>query len=378
MNSKKHTLLIITGEESGDIHGSNLVMEMLNRNQSLQFYGIGGDRMKKAGVDLMYHTRDMAFLGFLEVLEHLPFIRKVYKKLTKSLDEHKPDLVILVDYPGFNIRFAKEAKKRNIPVIYYISPQVWAWNRKRINTIAKRISKMIVLFPFEVELYEAKGVDVSFIGHPLKDIVKPKYSREIFLAQHGLDSSQPIVSLLPGSRKQEVEKLLPAMIQGITRLQNTLPQVQAMIARVSNLNEKIYTDILEEKQIPLITNETYDVIHHADAALVASGTATLETAILKTPMVILYKITFFSYLLGKALVKLNNFGLVNIVAGKTIVPELLQHQVTGENIADALYPLLTDTKKISAVKKELKRVNSLLGSPGASKRGAEIILKMLT
>jgi len=378
MNRNKHTILIITGEESGDIHGANLVTEMLNRDRSLQFYGIGGDRMKMAGVDLVYHTKDMAFLGFLEVIEHLPFIWKVYKHLSRSLDEHSPDLVILVDYPGFNIRFAKEAKKRDIPVIYYISPQVWAWNRKRINTIATRISKMIVLFPFEVELYKAKGVDVSFIGHPLKDIVTPKHSRDTFLSHHGLDTSRPIVSLLPGSRKQEVQKLLPPMIEGVQKLQKTLPQVQAMIARVGNLDTHIYTDIIKDQPIHLITNETYDVIYHSDAALVASGTATLETAILETPMVILYKITFFSYLLGKALVKINNFGLVNIVAGKTIVPELLQHQVTGENIAEHIYPLLTDKKKMFKIKQELKKVNTLLGSPGASQRGAEIILEKLS
>jgi lipid-A-disaccharide synthase len=378
MPQKKHTILIIAGEESGDIHASNLVKEMLKHNNFLQFYGIGGDRLRKAGVKLMYHIKDMAFLGFFEVIKHLPFIRKVYKNLSESLDKHHPDLVILVDYPGFNIRFAREAKKRNIPVVYYISPQVWAWNRKRINTIAKRITKMIVLFPFEVKLYKEKGVDVSFIGHPLKDIVKPKYSRKTFLNQYRLNSSHPIISLLPGSRRQEVEKLLPTMIHGVYELRKTIPQLQAVIARVGNLEEKIYSDIIKDKNIPLITNETYDVIHHSDAAMVASGTATLETAILETPMVILYKITFFSYILGKALVKLNNFGLVNIVAGKTIVPELLQHQVKGSNIADAIYPFLTNQKKIAMVKKELKRVNSLLGSPGASKRGAEIILSILT
>jgi lipid-A-disaccharide synthase len=377
MPNKKHTILIIAGEESGDIHASNLITEMLHRNPSLQFYGIGGDRLKKAGVKLMYHIKDMAFLGFFEVIQHLPFIRKVYKNLSQSLDEHHPDLVILVDYPGFNIRFAREAKKRTIPVIYYISPQIWAWNKKRINTIAQRIAKMIVLFPFEVKLYQKKGVDVSFIGHPLKDIVKPKYSRETFLNRYRLNHSHPIISLLPGSRKQEVEKLLPAMIQGVEELRKTIPQIQAIIARVGNLEKKIYSDIIKDKNIPLITNETYDIIHHSDAALVASGTATLETAILETPMVILYKITFFSYVLGKALVKLNNFGLVNIVAGKTIVPELLQHQVIGTNLAEAIYPFLTNKKKISQAKKELKRVSTLLGSPGASKRGAEIILRIL-
>jgi len=377
MKLKKQTILIIAGEESGDIHAGNLVTEMLKLDHSLSFYGIGGERMKKAGVELIYHTKEMAFLGFFEVIEHLPFIQKVYTMMAKSLDKQHPDLVILVDYPGFNIRFAKEAKKRNIPVVYYISPQVWAWKKKRINTIAKRIAKMIVLFPFEVELYKEKGVDVSFIGHPLKDVVKPEFPRKTFLDKYDLDGSKPIISLLPGSRKQEVQKLLPEMIEGFSVLKKNVPQLQGIIARVDNIDKKLYTSIMTDKQMHLVSNKTYDVIHHSDAAMVASGTATLETAILETPMVILYKISFVSYLIGKTLVKLNNFGLVNIVAGKQIVPELLQHQVTGKNIAEEIYPLLTDDKKISEVKKELQKVNSLLGSPGASKRGAEIILNEL-
>jgi len=377
MNQKKRTILIIAGEESGDIHAGNLVKEMLRLDSSLQFYGIGGEKMKKAGVELLFHTREMAFLGFFEVIEHLPFIHKVYNTMTSSLSEQHPDLVILVDYPGFNIRFAKEAKKRNIPVVYYISPQVWAWKKKRINTIAKRVEKMIVLFPFEVELYNEKGVDVSFIGHPLKDIVTPELSREKFFNQYGLNDSQPIVSLLPGSRKQEIQKLLPEMIEAFSVLKQKLPQLQGIIARVENIDNNIYETMIKDKQIHLVTDKTYDVIHYSDVAMVASGTATLETAILETPMVILYKINFLTYLIGKILVQLNNFGLVNIVAGKTIVPELLQHQVTGKNIAENIYPFLTDDKKIAAVKKELHRVNSLLGSPGASKRGAKIILNVL-
>lgn len=377
MNQNKTTILIIAGEESGDIHAGNLVKEMLKRESSLKFYGIGGERMKKAGVELCYHTREMAFLGFLEVIEHLPFIRRVYKTMTRSLQERHPDLVILVDYPGFNIRFAREAKKKGIPVVYYISPQVWAWKKKRINTIARRIAKMIVLFPFEVELYESKGVDVTFIGHPLKDIVKPANSRKTFLQKYGLHDSYPILSLLPGSRKQEVEKLLPAMIKGFSLLKQKIPKLQAIIARVDNLDETLYRSIIKDETIPLATNETYDVISHADAALVASGTATLEAAILRTPMVILYKISFISYLIGRAVVKLNNFGLVNIVAEKMIVPELLQHQVTGKNIAQEMYPLLTDSKKISQMKKELIKVNTILGSPGASERGAEVILNLM-
>ncbi len=377
MKSKKHTILIIAGEKSGDIHAGNLVSEILKYDNTLKFYGIGGEKMKKAGVELLYHIKDMAFLGFIEVIKHLPFIRRVFKNMSKSLDKRNPDLVILVDYPGFNIRFAKKAKNRNIPVVYYISPQVWAWNKKRVDTIAKRISKMVVIFPFEVELYKSKGVDVSFIGHPLKDIVKPTCSKKDFFKQQDLDLSKPTICLLPGSRKQEVQRILPKMIKGLSILRKKIPQLQGIIAMVDTLDKRIYLSIVKDEKISLITNKTYDVINHSDAAMVASGTATLETAILETPMVILYKMSFFSYLIGKSLVKLDNFGLVNIVAKKMIAPELLQHQVTGKNIAEKIYPLLIDDKRISNLKKELKQVNKLLGSPGANKRGAEVILNIL-
>lgn len=369
--------MVIAGEASGDMHGSRLVSEIKKLSPHTIFYGIGGTHMEKEGVKLIYHVNEMSFLGFFEVIKHLPFIKKVYTEMTKLLNKLKPDLVILIDYPGFNIRFAKEPKKKGIPVIYYISPQVWAWKKKRIKTIAERISKMLVIFPFEADLYKNEGVNVSFIGHPLKDVVKTHYSKKDFFNRcTNLKPENPTLCLLPGSRKQEVEKLLPEMIKGFKILKKQIPKLQGVIGMSNTLPENLYTSLIKDKAISLIKNEIYDAMAHSDAALVASGTATLETAILGTPMIILYKMSPISYLIGKSLVNLNNFGLVNIVAGKQIVPELLQNQVTGKNISDNIYPFFNNTAVRKKTKAQLKRVKELLGSPGAAKKGAEAIIEL--
>ena len=366
--------MIISGEASGDMHGSGLVRELKKIHPELDLFGIGGDEMAAEGVETVRHVRDMSFLGFWEVIKHLPHIRRVYKQMTSLLDDRRPDLLILIDYPGFNLRFAREAHKRGIPVIYYISPQVWAWKEGRVKTIRKLVSRMIVLFPFEKPIYEKEGMDVVFVGHPLKERVKTSLSKEAFFQAIHFDPARPAVGILPGSRQQEIVKLLPPMVDAFDEMKRELPDLQGVLAMAPMIDRELYAPLLNNHpDIHIVHGNTYEIMGHTDSVMVASGTATLETALLGTPMTILYKISHVSYLIGRALVKLSHFGLANIVAGKGVVVELLQKDVNGKRIASELLPFYRDENRLKAVKAELDEISRKLGDTGASKRAAEAV-----
>jgi len=372
------SILFVAGEASGDMHGAALVAELKKRRPSLSCYGIGGDQMQKAGVQLIRHSKEIAFLGFFEVLRHFPLIRRVFKDMTGLLDTNKPDLVVLIDYPGFNLRFAREVKKRGIPIFYYISPQVWAWGKGRVPKMAKWIDRIAVIFPFEESIYRSVGMQVRYVGHPLKDRVKSTQSKTDFLKGLCLNPACPTIGLLPGSRKQEVRILLPEMVQAYKKLLRDIPKLQAVVGMAPTLAPSDYEmPAVESGSIRTVHCQTYDVMKHSDAVMVASGTATLETAILGTPMVILYKMSFLSYLLGKTLVKIKNIGLVNIVAEKTVVPELIQKQANAGRIAEVVRPLLMDNTTNETIRRELAVVSERLGGGGASARTAEWVLDMM-
>jgi lipid-A-disaccharide synthase len=372
-------ILIIAGEASGDLHGAALVREMKKRRPDLRFTGIGGDRMSEAGVELVRHVREMAFLGFFEVLKHLPFIRKVITEIRGLMKTRRPCAVILIDYPGFNLKIAKEASKRNIPVIYYISPQVWAWGKGRVRKIARLVGKMIVIFDFEEALYKRAGMDAAFVGHPLKDTVRPASSKNDFFLSEGLDPRRPVLGLLPGSRIQEVRHLLPEMVKAYGVLKSDIPGLQAVLGIAPTLSDQTVLPFLDKAEgVHCVQGRTYEVMAYSTAALVASGTATLETALSGTPMVILYKMSPVSFFIGRLLVRVENVGLANIVAGKRIVPELLQKDVTAEKIRGAALPLLTDKTVRQSVRRELAGVAKKLGPPGASERAAEQVLEFLS
>ena len=374
----KESIMIIAGETSGDIHAAGLVRQLKERRPDLHFFGSGGDGMTEQRMETIYHIRDMSFLGFFEVLKHLPFVWRVFRSMIAILEERRPRLVILIDYPGFNLRFAKAAKKRGFHVLYYISPQVWAWGKKRIKKIARRVDRMLVFFPFEVDLYQKEGLDVRFVGHPLKDVVRVRQNKTSFFRELGLDPNRPTVGLLPGSREQEVQRLLPEMVKAVKRLQRTIPDLQAVVGLVPILADTVYTPFLKGgTSIRPVRNHTYDVMSHCDAVMVASGTATLETAILGTPMVILYRMSRISYLIGRALVRLKHIGLVNIVAGRDVVPELIQKDARGEKIAKAVSVFLSDDVKRTNVIKELKKVSDKLGGKGATERAAESVMEFI-
>ena len=371
-------VLIVAGEASGDIHGANLVRELKKKLPHLEFFGIGGDRMEEEGVDIVHHVREMSFLGFFEVLEHLPFVRRVLWEMVTLLEQRKPNLVLLIDYPGFNLRFAKEAKRHGLPVLYYISPQIWAWGRGRIKKIARRVDRMVVIFPFEEELYRKEGMDVRFVGHPLKDVVRVDRSKKTFFAELGLDTKKPTVGMLPGSRNQEVQRLLPEMRKAYDLLQERIDGLQAILGMAPTLSDEAYKPFFNaEDAICAVRNRTYEVMAHSDVVMVASGTATLEAALLGTPMVILYKMSRFSFIIGKALVRVRNFGLVNIVAEREVVPELLQGEVNKKRIAQEVLRLFADPERREKVERDLKDVSRRLGKKGASERAAEAVLEFM-
>jgi lipid-A-disaccharide synthase len=372
-------ILMIAGEASGDLHGSHLVKELLSLDPRLQFYGVGGEKMKNEGVELIADSKEMAVVGITEVLLKLKSICRIYRKLKNSLAAHSPSLVILIDYPDFNLRFAREAKKKNIPIVYYISPQVWAWRKGRIKKIGRLIKKMIVIFPFEKKIYEEAKIDVDFVGHPLLDSIRPRFSREEAFQKFSLTSGVTTIGLLPGSRINEVRRLLPPMIEAVPLISKQINPVQFIVPVAPGLDVGDVQNLLGSKRenIRVVENNIYDVMRISDVVIVASGTATIEAAIMGAPMIVVYRVSPLTYLLGKMLIKVKNIGMVNIIAGKTVVPELIQKDVTPKKITSAVVRMLENPSKQEEIKKELSSLKETIGKPGASFRAAQIIISLL-
>lgn len=376
---KAKTVMIIAGEASGDMHGASLVREMLKIDPTLNFYGIGGNKLAQAGVKLLANVSEMAVVGLTEVISKLGKFITVMNLMKKSLDELGPDLVILIDFAGFNLRIARAAHKRGIKVFYYISPQVWASRRGRIRQIKKFVNKMAVILPFEVETYRQEGFAVEYVGHPLLDLVAPHYSKSESREKFNLPADKTIIGLLPGSRLSEVKKLLPEMLQAAAIMAQKIPDIHFVLPLADTLEEEIITGVIfqSEVKIDVIRGNTYDVIACTDLAIVASGTATLETALLGIPMIIIYKISPITYFIGKMVVTVKNIGIVNIIAGKTIVPELIQDEAAGVNIArEALAILINDERKNEMIS-QLAGIRAKLGKPGAALRAAKLACDML-
>jgi len=379
LNKKNKTIMIVAGEASGDMHGANLVREMLNLDPALNFYGIGGNRLREEGVELLANASDMAVVGLTEVVSKLGSILKIMGMMKRSLDERRPDLVILIDYPDFNIPLAKAAKKRGIKVFYYISPQVWAWRKSRIGQIKKTVSKMAVILPFEVEMYHQKGFGVNYVGHPLLDMVKLNYSKQESRKKFGLSEDKITIGILPGSRTSEVRILMPELLRAAQILKREMPDLQFILPLADTLEETSVTEIISgfNVDVKVVSGHTYDVVSCADLALVASGTATLETALLGVPMIIVYKISLLSYFIGRLFVHVKNIGLVNIIAGKTIVPELIQGDASGMRIAAESLSILKNGERRQKMIKELQAIRARLGEPGAARRAAQIAHDMI-
>lgn len=363
---------IIAGEASGDLHASNLVAEIKKKDKKAEFRGCGGDLMKAQGVDLLKHYRTMAFMGFVEVAVNL---RKVLDNITqckKDIVEYQPDVVVLVDYPGFNLRIADFAHEKGFKVLYYISPQVWAWKRRRVKKIKKSVDKMIVIFPFEEAFYKEYGVDVTYVGNPLLDELSKSGTpnRSIFLRRNSLGEKREIIALLPGSRTQEVKRILPVMLKVVPHF----PDYQFVIGGVSSLDKSLYKKIIGNTDVFLIENQTYELLQNSSAAVVTSGTVTLETALFTVPEVVCYKATGFSYLLAKWMIKVKFISLVNLVMDKEVVKELIQSDLTEKNIVTELERLLHDGKRQRQILEDYDELRDRLGNAGASEKAAEIVV----
>ena len=367
--------MIIAGEASGDLHGAALIDELLILDQNIEIVGIGGDKMIKSGMEKLYHINDMAFLGFAEVIKHLPFIKKVKKHLIDIAQQEKIRTVILIDYPGFNLSIAKSFKSKGIKNIYYISPQIWAWGKGRIKKIKKIISRMIVFFPFEKDVYKSANIDADFVGHPLvKKIEQFKFlQKDELFNKYGFDNEKDILLLLPGSRIQEIEKIFPNIIIAAEKLSKEF-NMQTIVACAENVDENYFNEYKNKYNFNLVKGDTYNLIKHAKFAVVKSGTSTLETGIIGTPFIVVYKTNILTYLIGKSLIKIKNIALANIVAEKTIVKELIQNDANPNSVYEESKKIITDERSYNELKIKLSLLKNKLETEGnPSKKAAEII-----
>ena len=378
MKSKK--ILLVAGEVSGDLHGAHLVEALQRIEPEIQFFGVGGEGLIRRGMKILYPAHSLSVVGITEVFIKLRAILKAMRGLKRFLEMEKPDLIILIDFPEFNLRLAKIARRRGIPVVYYISPQIWAWRPRRIKLIARVVRKMIVLLPFEVPLYESAGVDVEWVGHPLLDIVKPTLPKEKAFQEFGLDPKRRTVGLLPGSRTHEIERLLPPLLASADLLQKEIPDLQFVIPLAPGISRTILSSQMKNISFPVRVVEgfTYDVMNLSELLIMASGTATLEGAILGKPMIIIYKVSVPSYWVGRALIRgVDHIGLVNLVAEKEIAPELIQKDVNPERIADEAFRILRDPILSRKMAESMGEVRHKLGEPGAAQRAAQIVASLL-
>jgi len=366
-------LYFIAGEASGDLHASNLMKAMLKKNPEISFRFWGGDKMKAVAGEPVKHIRDLAFMGFIEVVSNIRTILSNIKFCKKDILEFKPDALVLIDYPGFNLRIAAFAKEHNIPVLYYISPQVWAWKQNRVYKIREIVSQMYCILPFEKEFYKKFNLDVHYVGHPLVDAIQEfrltALTREDFLKKNQLTSSK-ILALLPGSRKQEIKIKLPVMLQAA----QAFPDYQILIAGAPNMAEAFYKELAGKQKIHVLHNQTYDLLNNANLAMVTSGTATLETALFKVPEVVCYKGSSISYQIAKRLIKVKYISLVNLIMDKPVVTELIQHDLTPENIIAELRKLESSQQTLQA---DYDHLIEKSGGGGASEKTAQLMLDYL-
>ncbi len=366
---------VIAGEASGDLHASNLIREIKQNDTQAVFRCWGGDLMQGQGVEIVKHIRDISFMGFAEVLLHLRTILGNLRYCKHDVLSFQPDVLILVDYPAFNLRIAEFAHVKGIKVYYYISPQIWAWKQSRVHKIKKTVDKMLVILPFEKDFYQRFNVEVDFVGHPLLDAIeqyKKTANFQDFRTEHHL-SEKPIVALLPGSRKQEISRMLKIMLS----VQDDFKEVQFVIAGAPSREAEFYKKLIQGKDVHIVYNKTYDLLMNSTAALVTSGTATLETALLEVPEVVCYKGSNFSYQIAKRLIKVKNISLVNLIMDKKIVSELIQHDLNHHQLKSELHKILYEAATIARMQSDYHQLKEKLGYQGASAKAARIIQQSL-
>jgi len=377
--SEAPSLLVIAGEVSGDMHAARAIGALTRRHPGLHVWGFGGDRLRAEGVELLHDVRDLSVLGLVEVLKRFGFFRRAFHEVLDEVERRRPGAALLIDYPGFNLRLAAQLKKRNIKVIYYVCPQVWAWHRSRIPRMARIIDRLLVIFPFEVAIFSATGMAVEFAGHPLVEEAARVFAEPpVSLPWPG----ELRVALLPGSRRQELQRLLPPMLAAAARIEHERPEAGFILPAASPEMEVFARELLaraveKPRRLEIVTGQTRQVLRQARAAWVASGTATLETALMECPMVVVYKTAWLTYEVAKRLVRVPHLGMVNLLAGKELCPELIQHAVTPENLVRSIRPLLDATPVRADMVAGLQAVKTSLGTGGAAERVADVLAEEL-
>ena len=378
MKETDKKLMIITGEVSGDLIGAALIQNLKSLDKNIKLFGIGGDKMNSEGMELTYHSDRMAFIGFVEVVKHLPFIRKVQKHLIEVIKKENIKSVVLIDYPGFNLSIAKKLKALGVKVIYYVSPQIWAWAKGRIKKVKKYVDKMLVVFPFEVDFYKKENIDVEYVGHPLPERIN-RYSflsREEFCKKFNLNEKEDILLVMPGSRKQEVKEIFSEVIKAADRLSKKF-NLQVIVARSKNIDENYLKNLVGDEKFVSIEGHNYELMKYSHFGIIKSGTSTLESGYLSLPMVIVYKTSRITYLIGKQLLKLDKIGMVNILLDENVVPELIQSEAISENIFNTASKILSDDNLYRKIKQKLGLVKEKLGNERASENAAKIILEIV-
>jgi lipid-A-disaccharide synthase len=375
--SSPRRVLVSCGEPSGDLYAGDLVHHLRGQVGSLEVFGLGGDRLRAEGGRLLAHVGDLAVVGLLEVLRHLRHLRAVFRAVLEEVDRDRPAVAVLVDYAEFNLRLARELKKRGVPVAYYVSPQVWAWRRGRVRSIRESVSHMIVIFPFEEPLYRDAGVPVTFVGHPLVELAQPAKDRAAFLSSHGLDATRPVLAVLPGSRRQEVAHNLPPIAGALRRLRQQRGDLQLALAVAPSLDPHLFDRELTGLPVVRVSGHTHAILSAASAGIVASGTATVEAALMDLPMVVVYRVSPLTYALGRPFVRVPHYAMANLLANREVVRELIQGDFRPEAVAAEVLALLEDPGRRTTVRRGLAEIRARLGPTGASARAAAVVAGLL-
>jgi lipid-A-disaccharide synthase len=369
--------MISCGEPSGDLYAAALTAEILRASPAAVVTGFGGDRLKAAGASLVGDFSGLSVTGLMEVARLLPRTYATYRRLVRDAETTRPDVFVAIDFPDFNFRLAAAVRRQGVPVVYYISPQLWAWRRGRMKTMKRIADRVLVIFPFEEAIYRAAGVPVQWVGHPLLDLAEPPEPRRAFLSRLRLDPDRPVVALLPGSRRNELHAILPDLVTAALLIRDKVPDVQWIVARAPHLTDDVFAPLARlAGAVAIVEHRTDDVLAAADLALVASGTVTVQAALHECPMVVVYRLSPLTYRLGKPFVHVDTYAMANLVAGRRVVPELIQDDFTPERVASEALRVLTDPAHAQSVRRALKEVRGKLGTPGASRRAAEAVLEV--
>jgi lipid-A-disaccharide synthase len=373
----RSALLVSCGEPSGDLYAGDLVRHLRREAGDVHVFGLGGDHLRDQGGRLLAHVGELAVVGLLEVLKHLRRLRRVFRSVLEEVDRERPRVAVLVDYADFNLRLARELKRRGVRVVYYVSPQVWAWRRGRLAAIRATVDHMVVIFPFEEALYRGAGVPVTFVGHPLVELARPAADPGAFLAAQGLDPGRPVLAVLPGSRRQEVAHNLPPIAGALRLLSGRRADLQLALAVAPSLDRRVLEADLAGLPVTFVSGQTHGLLSSATVGIVASGTATVEAALMDLPFSVVYRLSSLTYALGRPFVSVPHYAMTNLIAGREVVKELIQGDFRPEPLADETLALLEDPGRRRALREGLAEVRARLGPPGASARAARVVASAL-